>query len=255
MSDLDATAGLPFTATLGPYLTGRAAFLTIEVLEQDGSVVLGASGVGISEQAPESYTAERIVGFAADNLIVRWADDGETLGEDTLTVTALEDIVPGTEWAAPVVDELASLMFARVTGEFGQAQTFTDESRPTAGQATTKLAQAYGMVAPRVGFILDERFHDSARFLTVLYAALLLEPGYWPEDMQGDASAWDSWKTLYDEGMAALLEAIADGAGGEDTGPDDDVRAHSPVWYFGPRCDDHVPGAEEPHDRRCRRVW
>jgi hypothetical protein len=80
------------------------------------------------------------------------------------------------------------------------------------------------MVAPRVGFTLDERFHASARTLTVLYTALLLEPGFWPEQTGPAADAWERWEKLYDAGIDALVKAIAADGGdeAEDPGPGDD---------------------------------
>ncbi|MCA1571705.1 MAG: hypothetical protein LC798_15605 [Chloroflexi bacterium] len=159
-----------------------------------------------------------------------------------------------TNWPAPSVDDVASLMFARVTGEFGSAQTFSATTRPSTTQVGIKIRQAMSMVAPRVGFELDERLHESARFLVVLYTATLLEPGYWPEQLQGDMSAWDEWRALYTEGMTALLHAIEEiGEGGEAGPADDSVPA---VWGFGAIvC--AVPGAERPVADPCsrRHVW
>jgi hypothetical protein len=235
----NAPAGLPITARLRDGDEILATPVTVApITDADGDPLDG-------------YTAT----FDADALTLpvqlEWLQllNGQQIrvGLDILTGSVL------ASWEAPHIDELAALTFARVTGEYGQAQTFTAESRPTAEQATTKLAQAHSMVAMRVGFDLDEQFHEAARFLTVLYAALLLEPGYWPEDSQGDRNAWDEWKALYDEGIEALLEAIT---GGEVV-PDDGALSMAPIWYFGPPCEDHVPGSELPHEPvRCtRHAW
>jgi hypothetical protein len=101
MSDtIEAVAGVAFETVLSPYITGRAATLTIEVFDpSDGAVLNAASGVGIVETATETYRAERAVVTAGDGRIVRWRDTtdgapGEIVGEDIVDVAAAP-LVPG----------------------------------------------------------------------------------------------------------------------------------------------------------------
>lgn len=138
----------------------------------------------------------------------------------------------GSQQWAPTTADVASLMFARVAGEFGGMEDFTTTSRPTKEQVAIKIGQAVSMVAVRVGFALDAQFHEAARFLAVLYTATLLEPGFWPDDVKDYRSAWEEWKQLYDDGLAALLKGIEQVAAGEDVGPG---GAQEHVTYYFPR--------------------
>lgn len=137
----------------------------------------------------------------------------------------------GSQQWAPTTTDVASLMFARVAGEFGGMEDFTATSRPTKEQVAIKIGQAVSMVAVRVGFSLDVQFHEAARFLTVLYVALFTEAGFWPEDLKDYRSAQEVWQKLYDDGMETLLSAIAEAGAGGEVGPADD-RGH--VAYFFP---------------------
>jgi hypothetical protein len=133
--------------------------------------------------------------------------------------------------AVPTPADVAALMFARVTGEYaGVIENFATDTRPTLAQVEWFITAATATVTPRLGFTLDERFYGSARFMTTLYTALLLEPGYWPEQQRPDKSAWEQWKLLYDEGMPTLITAIEEAGAGEEVGPDDDRLV--PIWAF-----------------------
>ena len=48
---------------------------------------------------------------------------------------------------------------------------------------------------------------------------MLIELGYFPEQINASHSAYEEYKTLYDEALAALIEAIAEEPGVEDIGP------------------------------------
>ncbi len=111
-------------------------------------------------------------------------------------------------WDAPTPDDLAALMFARVTGEFGAMQTFTATSRPTEEQALRKIVMAMGIITPQVGFDLAAKYHDTARAIVVLTAALLMEPGYWPEDLKDYGDATEEWRKERDAALEGLLAAI-----------------------------------------------
>lgn len=129
----------------------------------------------------------------------------------------------------PSSADVAALMFSRVTGEYSTTADFTTTTRPTLQQVNGMISLAAGHVGPLVGWNLNYRFHSAARFMVTLYTALLLEPGYWPEQSP-DKSAWEQWKQLYDDGMPTLLLAIKEYGAGEEVGPDDDRL--KPIWAF-----------------------
>jgi hypothetical protein len=129
----------------------------------------------------------------------------------------------------PSSADVAALMFSRVAGEYSTTADFTTTTRPTLQQVQGMISLAAEHVGPLVGWSLNYRFHSAARFMVTLYSALLLEPGYWPEQSP-DKSTWEQWKQLYDDGLPTLLLAIKEYGAGEEVGPDDDRL--KPIWAF-----------------------
>jgi hypothetical protein len=233
------TIGEQITSTLTHYEdgdTGDLEYRLVDLLTGDPAVYLDSVGEPVGEVdwsdaaivqttatgdgPPWVYLATRLSTVAGGSLPAGtyqaqwrlpaagpWIDDDEIV----LAITA-------ASWTAPTIDDLAALMFARVTGEFGPLQTFTTTSRPTAEQAQVKIDMAMGLIAPQVGFTLDSRYHQAARAIVILQAALLTEPGYWPEDLKDYRSAQEEWRLERDAALKALLLAIAkddrDGDGG-----------------------------------------
>lgn len=131
---------------------------------------------------------------------------------------------------APTPDDVATLMFSRVKGEYDVLAEFTTDTRPTYNQVQGAIVDAVALVQTRIGFTLDERFNPSAKIHAKLMTALLLEPSFWSDEARPDKSAWEQWQKLYDDGIKGLIEAIRETGAGGDPGPADD--APMPVYSF-----------------------
>lgn len=221
-----AIGGTSTTASMGPAPPGLT--LTARVVN-DGVVLftIPSGALTYDESYFTTVTWPLVEGYVA----IQWLDGATVVGEETWLITAAPLEVPETFPWSPTSADVAALMFSRVTGEYqGVIEDFTETTRPTLTQVETFIASATGVVAARVGFVLDPRFDVSAQFMATLYTALLLEPGYWMEQQRPDKSAWDQWKALYDEGMPPLIDAIAQAGAGEDPGPAD--ADLSPIYAF-----------------------
>lgn len=205
-SDLNAPDGLSLTAQL------------LDNGEPVQSIPTEA--IVFDESWEASWTPE-----VAGRYTFAWFDGATEIGSEVIEVVAA-DAVTVIAWDPPSIDDLARRMFARVTGEFGGIPTFTTASRPTAEQARGQITDAVDLIAPQVGFLLDTRFHRAVRVIVVLQAAILTEPGYWPEDLGDYRSAVEEWRKERDTALAALKIAIGEAGSGEDIGPDDDGPGH-----------------------------
>lgn len=199
-------------------------------LQDNGEPVqtIPTEAITFNESYAAAWTPE-----AAGRYTFAWFDGATEIGSEVIEVFAA-DAVTVSLWDPPSIDDLAALMFARVTGEFGPLQTFTASSRPTATQARTQIAMAVDLIAPQVGFLLDTRFHRAARSIVVLTAAILTEPGYFPEDLGDYRSAVEEWRKERDTALAALKVAIGEAGSGEDIGPGDDGDSQHVVYGFPP---------------------
>lgn len=119
----------------------------------------------------------------------------------------------------PEVPAVAAFLRARTkteggeeAGTFNPAAYWTDNSgrgtRPTAEQATEQIANAIGDISGIVGEDIDERFHEPAKRVVALRAALLIELSYFPEQVATGRSPYAQLKELYDEAWGNLKSAL-----------------------------------------------
>lgn len=97
----------------------------------------------------------------------------------------------------------------------GELGTFTDKTRPTAVQVDVLIDQAIEDVVaqigvPEVGAALEEKAQRAA----ALYAAVLVEASFYPEQVASGRSPADLYEKLYENRMKALVAYVAQG--GED---------------------------------------
>lgn len=122
----------------------------------------------------------------------------------------------------PSVDEIAMLMLARVKAKYDYTNTFDETTRPTGSMVAVLIDQATALIMPSLGIDgLDARFWPSARAVIALQTALLVEPGYFPEQQQLDKTAWEQWDKMLSRSLPALVTAVAEDlsdGGGDGTG-------------------------------------
>ncbi len=119
---------------------------------------------------------------------------------------------PRTAWPVPDVDDVAPLLPTRLKSRYGGASrdTFDETTRPTGEQVTGLLLIALSRVKSRVGGELEPDDHPAATFEVTLFAAMLVELTYFPEQVREGNSPYPELKALYDDGMAALLAAAGE---------------------------------------------
>lgn len=140
------------------------------------------------------------------------------------------------EWA-PTVDDVGALLRARTTDDSDdELGTFSSVTRPTDTQVEALILTAAGHVASRVGSssnLCEEGLTEQATGLAALYAAMLVELSYFPEQVGGNKSPYDKYKELFDDGIESLTDAVARICGGGEGEGDTDVVG-SPTGDFGP---------------------
>jgi hypothetical protein len=123
--------------------------------------------------------------------------------------------VPSSDWT-PDVARLGSLLRARTRDSVGnELGTFTPETRPTDAEAASLISDAVDDVASLIGTDIPPAVWDTAKYVSALGAALLVELSYFPEQTTNGNSPYDKLKTLYDERLKQLLKLVeSDEAGG-----------------------------------------
>jgi hypothetical protein len=81
---------------------------------------------------------------------------------------------------------------------------------------TTEIGNALGRVSGVIGADIPEAQFEAAKRASALYSAMLVELGYWPEQVNTGRSTYPQLKELFDEMWEDLLTAlgISEDAGG-----------------------------------------
>lgn len=146
----------------------------------------------------------------------------------------------------PTVDEVGGFMHARTPDRYGNDKgTFDEDTNPTEEQAEKEIVDAYNEVSGRVSDLEQDdgefpcivRMRERAKSAVIIYAAMLIEIGYFPEETTGQFSPYDRLEKLYENKMKGLTESVAEciGGGGESVGGD--AGTGMPSYNF----DDGVP--------------
>jgi hypothetical protein len=113
------------------------------------------------------------------------------------------------------VQDVADLLLARTKDDDGnELGEFTDATRPTDEGVDRLITRALAEVLARVGGEPAEPFWLALRTLVALYAAMLVELSYFPEQVRSDRSAYPEYERLFTAGLKELIDAIRGGAPG-----------------------------------------
>lgn len=113
---------------------------------------------------------------------------------------------------APAVDAVGALLRARTKDRAGnEVGTFNADTRPTGEEVEALIDQAQEDIVAVLGTEdVPERWQLTARSVTVLGTALLVEIGYFPEQVNTGRSPYPQIKELYDDRLKRLVTGVAE---------------------------------------------
>lgn len=131
------------------------------------------------------------------------------------------------DWTPSIVD-VAALLRARTKmlggrqNVDGEAGTFNDLTRPTGTEVERLITQAVRRVASQVTTEpCNENLKTDARYCAALFAAMLIEQSYWPEQTNAVGSAFKNLESMFDKAILALENAVKANCGGGEEGEEE----------------------------------
>lgn len=127
--------------------------------------------------------------------------------------------MPASDYTPDVADVASYILSRTKTAGGDEAGTFNPASaintsaqtRPTSENVTEIIEQALGKISGKIGPDILEVYWPDARRLTALYAAMLTELKYWPEQVNTGRSTYPQLKELFDEDWAEFLDVLGIG--------------------------------------------
>jgi hypothetical protein len=129
--------------------------------------------------------------------------------------------VSTSDWA-PAVSEVGNVLRARTRDTNGnEVGTFTDKTRPTDVQVEVLINKAVSDVALRTGSDLPTQVWSDAKGVATTRAAMLVELGYFPEQVGTSRSIYPQLKDMWTQDLKDLITAVtaAGGAPNESGAP------------------------------------
>lgn len=140
-------------------------------------------------------------------------------------------------WTAPTVEQVAAWVPSRTNDDFNNRQnTFNENTQPTGTQAASLIDMAKSHIEAQVGSDLcDAIVQSKPQGVTALYAAMLIELTYFPEQIRANQSPYPELKNLYDSQLEQLRSDVSEECGdvpGSEPGAEAGGGAQSPEWDF-----------------------
>jgi hypothetical protein len=205
---IQAPPGATFESFLQGAPTGLVGTLTWRLIDpSDGSIEIAASTSGITEPATGTYRREAVAPTTRDTYLIVWKNGATEVTEEL-------DVGYSSDYR-PTVADVGALIRARtkdVTGN--EPGTFNANTRPTGEQVEMEIDNALDEVAGHLGEgPMADSVKRRAQRTTALYAAMLVELSYFPEQIADDQSPYDRLKELYDQAIAGLAASVTTDAG------------------------------------------
>lgn len=130
---------------------------------------------------------------------------------------------------APGVQDVGNVLRARTKDTNGaEVGTFTASTRPTGSQVEGLINKAVSDVARVVGSDIPESTWETALGVAAIRTAMLIELGYFPEQINSGRSPYPQLKDMYDTDLKELVAAVTR-AGGD---PGESGAPMKPVGSF-----------------------
>lgn len=130
-------------------------------------------------------------------------------------------------------DAVAAILRTRTKDDDGnESGVFSADTRPTLAQVEEILAEAKRVVVSAIGTDepCEQDLADTAATLAHQRAVLMIELSYFPEQINTNRSPYDQIKSLYDQDIKSLVEAVAERCG---TGiGEPGVSGQLPLWDY-----------------------
>jgi hypothetical protein len=113
----------------------------------------------------------------------------------------------------PSLDTIAAIIRARLKNQLaGEDATWSDSTRPTAAQVRELIPLAAIDILPCLGdpTTLPIKYHEAVGGVVALRTAMMIELGFFPEQMQADRSAYNEYVTFYSMAKAAICSILAE---------------------------------------------
>jgi hypothetical protein len=168
-----------------------------------------------------------------------------------LLLAQLEDVPEELHDWLPSTDMVGLILRGRTRDANGRlGGIFTDQTDPTADQATELIADAAAEVASALPSPLPQAPGDDPDALRKAYqrvvarlAAANVELGY--PTTRGGLDRYDRLYKRYTDALARLLEAVSEAAGGGG-GLSEVSEGPMPAYSFDDTCGEHICGTEQP---------
>jgi hypothetical protein len=118
------------------------------------------------------------------------------------------------------VSDVGGLLRTRTRDENGtEVGTFTADTRPTDAEVEVIINKAVSDVALRTGSDLPPATWEDAKGVATTRAGMLVELGYYPEQIGTNRSIYPQLKDMWDTDLKALIIAVtAEGGAPNETG-------------------------------------
>lgn len=109
-------------------------------------------------------------------------------------------------------DDVAALLTARTKDAAGrELGTWTDDTRPTREQVQLRIEIARSLLRADLGGTIPDPCREGFEAVVALYAALLTEAAFWPEQTQSNQSTYERLRDLFQQARDGVESCVAGG--------------------------------------------
>lgn len=123
-------------------------------------------------------------------------------GDEESATQPIQNLETGPALYTPTVGQVGALLRARTLDSSGnELGTFTKETRPTHQEVDRLARAAANKLSTYAGDVIPEDLLGEATDLAALRTAMMIELGYFPEQVVAGRSPYAQWKELWDEAV------------------------------------------------------
>lgn len=158
----------------------------------------------------------------------------DEINGEALPTPPVQNIEDETAPYQPTISDIGALMRARTLDAMGnEIGTFNDATRPTGEQVGNLIIQAADDVMSGFDVDIPPGAYRYAKQAIIYRTAMLIEIGYWPEQINTGRSPYPQYEAMFDAFMINLEKAIEREQGELITG-EDALSPGMAVYTFPP---------------------